>query len=557
MPASVPRRSGDLRAKAEKSEKSLARNKARKVTAILDQLPRGNQRSRMEAGTALLLSPALATLPQPDLQTDVIYRRDNREQLAKLPAECIDLIYLDPPFFSNRQYEVIWGDEAEVRSFRDRWAGGIQVYIEWMRERLREIHRVLKPTGSVYLHCDPHASHYLKVMMDEVFGGRNFRNEIVWKRTSAHSSAKRYGPVHDIILFYSRGESPEWNPQFAPHGAAYLASHYKNRDSTGRQFTLSDLTASGVRNGSSGQPWRGFEPALKGNHWKFTIEGLERLDAEGRLYWPSKGGWPRYRRFLDEGKGTPLQDVWTDLDPVNAKARERVGYPTQKPQSLLARIITSSSREGDVVLDPFCGCGTTLVVADQLKRHWIGIDISPTACSLMYKRLVLNGAHPRYPLNMPTDVEALKALRPFEFQNWIIDRVTGRQANRKSGDMGIDGWTFFLHDPIQIKQSERVGRNVIDNFETAITRAGRTRGYLIAFSFTKNAREEVARARRSGLTIELLTVRDLLERQEWVMGRMGYTDPAAQLAAMPVFDSSRHSAEELIESEVSGAGLSS
>ena len=475
-----------------------------------------------------------------------------------LPAETIDLIYLDPPFFSNRQYEVIWGDEAEVRSFRDRWAGGIQVYIEWMRERLREIHRVLKPTGSVYLHCDPHASHYLKVMMDEVFGGQYFRNEIVWKRTTAHNSAKRFGPIHDTLLYYSKGASPVWTDPRTDYDPGYLDKYYRFHDGDGRLYWRADLCAAGVRNGRSGVPWRNLDPTAKGMHWRFTVDRLDALDAEGRIYWPQGGtGWPQYKRFRDELKGKTVPDIWDDIDRINPVGRERVGYPTQKPESLLARIITSSSRQGDIVLDPFCGCGTTLVVAHQLKRKWIGIDISPTACSLMYKRLVMNGAHPRYPLNMPTDVEALRALRPFEFQNWTIDRVTGRQANRKSGDMGIDGWTFFLHDPIQIKQSDRVGRNVIDNFETAITRAGRKRGYLIAFSFTKNAREEVARARRGGLTIELLTVRDLLERQEWVMGRMGYTDPAAQLAAMPVFDSSRHSAEELIESEVLGVGLSS
>ena len=212
-----------------------------------------------------------------------------------------------------------------------------------MVERLIYMKPILKNTGSIYLHCDPAASHYIKVMMDGIFGHQHFQNEIIWKRTSAHNSAKRYGPVHDVILFYSKSDKFTWNPHNQPHDPEYLESHYKQVNSAGRRYPLSDLTAAGVRHGSSGQPWRGFSPSGKGNHWKFTLDNLERLDAEGRIYWSKKvGSWPRYIRYLDEVKGTPLQDIWTDISPVNAKAAERLGYPTQKPIALMKRIIALS-----------------------------------------------------------------------------------------------------------------------------------------------------------------------------------------------------------------------
>lgn len=203
------------------------------------------------------------------LETDVLYCGDNLERLAVLPSESVDLIYLDPPFFSNRKYEVIWGDEAEVRSFEDRWEGGINHYIAWMRERVMEMHRVLKPTGSIYLHCDPHASHYLKVMMDEFFGPTNFRSEVIWKRTSAHSSAKRYGPVHDTLLFYSKSNRYTWNQSYQPYTEDYIETFFDQVDRDGRRWKRENLTGSGTRNGKTGQPWRGIDITAKGRHWGF------------------------------------------------------------------------------------------------------------------------------------------------------------------------------------------------------------------------------------------------------------------------------------------------
>ena len=447
------------------------------------------------------------------LDTGVLYCDDNLSRLARLPSESVDLIYLDPPFFSNRVYEVIWGDEAEVRSFEDRWDGGMQHYVGWMRERVVELRRVLKQSGSLYLHCDPHASHYLKTMLDEVFGMGAFRSEVIWKRTSAHSSAKRWGPIHDVLLYYAAG-NPTWNAPRTGYTDEYLNKYYRFDDGDGRLYWRADLCAAGVRNGESGKPWRGFDVTAKGMHWKFTVGRLDELDAEGRIYWAKGGtGWPQYKRYREELKGKAVGDIWDDIDRINPVGRERLGYPTQKPEALLRRIIEASSNSGDVVLDPFCGCGTTVTVAERLQRRWIGIDISPTAVNLMRRRLLkdTNGNCQPSVEGMPTTVDALRALKPFEFQNWVIAKVWGTSAPRKSGDMGIDGYSFMVHEPIQVKQSEKVGRNVVDNFETAMRRAGKTTGYIIAFSFTKDAKEEVARAKwHDKLDIRLHSVQSLL-----------------------------------------------
>lgn len=452
------------------------------------------------------------------LDTGVLYREDNLARLAALPSESVDLIYLDPPFFSNRFYEVVWGDEAEVRSFEDRWEGGIQHYIGWMRDRVAEMHRVLKPTGSLYLHCDPHASHYLKAMLDAVFGGGNFRNEIVWKRTNAHSSAKRFAPIHDLIFYYGKTKTVTWTNPRLPYDDAYLDRYYKFDDGDGRLYWRADLCAAGTRKGSSGQPWRGFDPAAKGMHWKFTVERLNELDGEGRIYWPSGGtGWPQYKRYRNELKGRAVADIWDDVERLNPKARERLGYPTQKPEALLERVISASTNPGDVVLDPFCGCGTTVAVAERLGREWIGIDISATAIEIMRRRLLkqTGGACRAQIEGAPTTVYDLRALKPFEFQNWVINAVHGTHSPRKSRDMGIDGYWFLTGEPVQVKQSERVGRNVVDNFETALRRSGQDGGYIVAFSFTKDAREEVARARwEEKLSIRLIKVDALLAPPE-------------------------------------------
>lgn len=445
------------------------------------------------------------------LETGILYRDDNLRRLRTFDAESFDLIYLDPPFFSNRRYEVIWGDEAEVRSFEDRWEGGIGHYVDWMRKRLVEMHRVLKPTGSLYLHCDPSASHYLKVMLDSLFvspGG--FRSEIIWKRSSAHSDTRQgrrqHGRIHDVILFYTKGDDWTWNPIYTPYDEDYVASFYKHVEpGTGRRYRLGDLTGPG--GASKGNPR--YEVMGVTRYWRYSRERMQQLIAEGRVVQTKPGTVPQYKRYLDEMPGVPLQDVWTDVSPVGPRAPERIGYPTQKPEALLERIIGSSSDPGQVVLDAFCGCGTTIAVAQRTRRRWVGIDISPQAVGIMQRRVDREGARAKVE-GLPESVDDLRQLGPFEFQNWVIQRVHGVESARRSGDMGIDGWSFLERLPIQVKQVERVGRNAVDNFETAIERSGHHKGYLVAFGFTTGAYDEAARSKQTGRAVHLVKVADLL-----------------------------------------------
>ena len=325
-------------------------------------------------------------------------------------------------------------------------------YLAMMAPRLVELRRALKPTGSLYLHCDPTASHYLKLLLDAVFGPERFRNEIVWKRTSAHSSAKRYGPVHDVILYYTVGDEYTWNPQHQDYDQTYIDAFYTHRDPDGRQWRRSDLTAAGVRHGSSGKPWRGIDVAAKGNHWKFTIETLDKLDAEGRIHWPKKiAGVPMYKRYLDEMKGVVLQDMWNDIKPMHNLDKDRLGYPTQKPIALLERVVLASSNPGDIVLDPFCGCGTTVEAAQKLGRTWIGIDITHLAISLIKVRLgdSFGDAASYGVVGEPTtaeDAAVLAGSDKYQFQWWALGLVGARPVEQKKGaDKGIDGRLYF-HD---------------------------------------------------------------------------------------------------------------
>lgn len=507
----------------------------------------------------------LAVNPLRYIETSVLFREDCLIQLRDFPDECIDLIYLDPPFFSNRKYEVIWGEEAEVRSFDDKWAGGMDEYIDWMRQRVESLYRVLKPEGSFYFHCDWHASHYIKVMLDRFFGMGRFRNEIVWKRTTAHSSAKRFAPVHDVILYYSKGATPTWNEPREAYDPDYLDKYYKYHDGDGRLYWRNSLTAAGTRRGSSGQPWRGIDVAATGQHWKFTTEKLDALDAQGRIYWPGGGkGFPQIKRYRDELKGKAVADLWFDIDRINPVANERVGYPTQKPEALLRRIIEVSSNPGDVVLDPFCGCGTTIVAAERLEREWIGIDISPTAVQVMKRRLDAIGAKGIKVEKLPVTESDLRVLEPFEFQNWVINRVLGTHSPRKSGDMGVDGYSFFERLPLQVKRSSGVGRNVVDEFQTAVRREGAHKGYIVAFSFTSGAVDEAARTRNAdGPDIVLVKVADVLESGALLdsgatvkmlapdlMGLFsGYTrDASSRPAIEPMRADARPTAQDLLQS---------
>lgn len=407
----------------------------------------------------------LASCPDPEgvepisfVEARTLYCADNLKQLIDFPSECIDLIYLDPPFFSNRNYEVIWGDEAEVRSFEDRWEGGVQVYINWMQDRVVELHRLLKPTGSLYLHCDWHAGHRLKLMLDEVFGESHFQNEVVWYYRGGGVSPTRWGRRHDMIFFYTKGTS--WTFNVDPVRTDYSESV---------------------------------------------------LESPASRYDKSYRGEKVYSGYRPNPLGKHPDDVWPIQPLMPSDKRERLGYPTQKPEALLERIILASSNSGDLVLDPFCGCGTTIAVAERLKRQWIGIDISPTAVGLMKRRVEKVGAKDVHVVGLPMTVDELRQLKPFEFQNWVMQRLNGTHSPRKTGDMGIDGFSFMQHDPIQVKQTERIGRKTIDEFETAIERVGKSIGYIIGFSFTKGAYEEVARAKaEKKVNIRLVKIADLL-----------------------------------------------
>lgn len=397
------------------------------------------------------------------LEINSIYEGDNLDILTKFPSDKIDLIYADPPFFSNRHYEVIWNDGAELRAFQDRWKGGIEHYISWMEPRLRECKRVLKDTGSIFLHCDYHADAHLRILMDNIFGGHNFRNEIIWHYRKWSAGWKQFQRNHDIILFYSKTDDNKriFNKMFM-----------ERTESTLKRFGKAKI-----------------------------VSGYDEKTGK-RI--PSK-------MAEEESKGVPLDDVWTigRVPPIKQM------FPTQKPVSLLERIIESSSKKGSIVLDPFCGCGTTLVASQKLGRNWIGIDVSPTACKLMQRRLREEFSINTKWIKGNVDLKYIKNLNPFEFQNWVVvDKFLGIVSDKKSGDMGIDGWTPQILGgyPIQVKQSEGIGRNVIDNFETAMRRAKKKKGYIIAYSFGKGAFEEAARVKnQEDLEIVLRTVKELLE----------------------------------------------
>ena len=325
-------------------------------------------------------------------------------------------------------------------------------YLTMMAQRMAELHRVLKPTGSIYLHCDPTASHYLKLMMDAVFGQNSFRNEIVWKRTSGHSDAQRYGRVHDVILYYAYGPDSLWNQTYQSYDDEYVTRYYRYSDPDGRRWMSDNLSAAGLQGGGYEYEWRGITRV-----WRVPTSTMERLDSEGRIYY-TRNGIARRKRYLDEARGNPIQDTWTDIQSLRSWHTERLGYPTQKPEALLERIINASSNEGDVVLDPFCGCGTAIAVAERLNRRWIGIDITHLAISLMKSRLrhTFGSDLSDYDVvGVPQDVESARALAVesehdgrYQFEYWALGLVDARPSNRgrRGADSGIDGYINFFDD---------------------------------------------------------------------------------------------------------------
>jgi site-specific DNA-methyltransferase (adenine-specific) len=457
------------------------------------------------------------------------------------------LIYIDPPFNSNRNYEVFWGETKEKRSFEDRHES-TKAYIEYMRPRCVELHRVLKKTGSFYYHCDWHASHYVKIMLDQIFGENVFQNEIVWKRTHAHGNiGRRYGVVSDSIFFYTKNSDYTWNQVHTEFEGDYVNRRFSYSDPDGRRWQSVTLRNPGKRpnlhyaytasNGVTYMP----HP----NGWSCDLERMKQYDREGRLHFPTKsGGQLRLKMYLDESSGPKLQNIWDDIPPINSQAAEALGYPTQKPLPLLERIIEASSNENDIVLDAFCGCGTALVAAQKLKRQWIGIDVSPTACRVMAKRLKKDcGLKEDEKLweigrgfivrDLPKTEEELRKYPAFEFENWAVVALGGIPNKAQVGDLGIDGRIYPVSAmpelrvkenvemdfmdvwyPIQVKQTDKVGRPDIDAFETAMQRAKRKLGYFVGFEFSRDALFEIDRFRRqTGCEIKPLTVQEILDEE--------------------------------------------
>ena len=518
---------------------------------------------------------------------NVLYYGDNLDVLRRhVKDETVDLVYLDPPFNSNTNYNILFAEKdgskaaSQIRAFTDTWtwnqeseavfaeivtAGGkvsdclqafrtflgecdMLAYLVMMAPRLVELRHAMKTTASIYLHCDPAASHYLKLLMDAVFGPENFLNEIVWKRTFAHGGAKRYGPVHDVILFYSKGADFFWNGVYTNYSDDYKEQFFRFKDIDGRRYRLTILTGTGTRKGSSGASWRGIDPTKIGRHWavpgyvrellprpktETVQDALDQMDAIGRIVWPKKqDGTPTFKQYMDDMPGAPVQDIWGDIPPIGAQAAERLHYPTQKPEALLERIVQASSNPGDVVLDPFCGCGTTIAAAQALGRHWIGIDITHLAINLIKSRLKdsFDDSVMFDVIGEPTtvpDAEQLAETDPYQFQWWALGLVGARPVEQKKGaDHGIDGRILFQGDKpgsfesiiLSVKAGHTNAAHVRD-LKGVLDREKAAIGVLISMQETTSAMRteavtagfyESATWGRKYPKVQLLTVAELL-----------------------------------------------
>jgi len=465
-----------------------------------------------------------------------LYFGDNLTVLREhVKDESVDLIYLDPPFNSDVNYNVLFrsptGQEsdAQVEAFRDSWewadsardayadvieANGdvalvvtslkkwlgenaMMAYIVMMAARLIELRRVLKPTGSLYLHCDPTASHYLKLVLDAVFGHEKARSEIIWKRTNARGTKGNWPRLHDTILMYG-SEDASFFSQSAPADKTKLP-HTLITGSDGKKYQTFELTGAGVtKEGQSGQPWRDFNPTEMGRHWGNNHAQMNTWDLAGLIHWPSNGGWPRRKAdapFDPEARRVIVGDVWTDIDRLNQTAKERLGYPTQKPLALLDRIIQASSKPGDVILDPFCGCGTSLDSAQKNGRNWIGIDIAHYAMTLIEGRLKA-----RYPTvdysvyGRPTDLAGARELArrdKYQFQWWAAWKLGSQtyREDKKGADRGIDGNIYFHNGPYgagriiaSVKGGENVGVQMVRDLRGVIEREDAEMGVMVTLA---------------------------------------------------------------------------
>jgi site-specific DNA-methyltransferase (adenine-specific) len=465
--------------------------------------------------------------------SNMLFYGDNLEVLRKyFPNESIDLVYLDPPFNSKADYNILFkestGEEsaAQIQAFSDFWhwdktaentyleiqqdpkltdmvqflhahlgRNDMMAYLVMMTIRLRELHRVLNPTGSLYLHCDTNASHYLKLVLDSIFLPQNFRNEIIWKRVTAHSDAKRYGKVADRLLFYSKTDEYKFNRQGRARKEDYVKTKFSHIDKEGRRFRLDNLNPPGGRG-----PIYKFHGITR--PWRFTQEKMLELEKQGLIY--TKSRIPQLVRYLDdlEAKGgAAVHEIWDDIAPINSMAKERMGFQTQKPLPLLERIINASSNEGDLVLDPFCGCGTTIMAAQELKRKWIGIDITHLAISLIRSRLkdihvIVNRDYKI--VGEPADFESARELaetNPYQFQWWALSLIDARpagqtndsQQGKKGADKGIDGWLTFRETDnlnlkrivVQVKGGTHIGAQIVRDLHGTVQATKSAMGILI------------------------------------------------------------------------------
>ena len=508
-----------------------------------------------------------------------LYFGDNLDILRNHVADAsVDLIYLDPPFNSNANYNVLFQEKggqqsaAQITAFGDTWKWGhesasayrdvvasgpaklskmlqamwnffgnsdMMAYLTMMAQRMAEFHRVLKDTGSIYLHCDPTASHYLKLLMDSVFGPENFRNEIIWKRYGAHNDvgqgSTRFGRVHDILLFYGKSETVTWQQQFVPLEENYIQTTYRYvEEDTGKRFTTTPLTGpGGAEKGNPVYEWNGHTRA-----WRYNKVRMQQLEDQGRIYY-SRTGYPRQKLYLDESRGVPIQDMWYDIGSLSGSHKERLGYPTQKPEALLERIVSASSNEGDLVLDPFCGCGTAIAAAERLNRHWIGIDITHIAITLIRHRLrdtFKDDLKPYEVLGQPQDVASALALATdsensgrYQFELWALGLVDARPAQdgKKGADSGVDGYINFFDDNsvkakriiVQVK-SGHVTRNQIATLKGDMEREEAVIGLFITLETPTRPME--AEATSAGFytpehfpdnhypRIQILTIEELL-----------------------------------------------
>ena len=510
---------------------------------------------------------------------NALYYGDNLEVLRdQIPEEWVDLVYLDPPFNSNANYNVLFkektGEEspAQIKAFTDTWewtdeaqrtyeleivgnpktprnvkemiisfrqfigSNAMMAYLVMMTPRLQELYRVLKPTGSIYLHCDPTASHYLKILMDTVFGKENFRNEIIWRRANAHNDPKRFGRISDTILYYGKTENPTWSTQHTPYREEYYESHF-SKDEAGRYFRTVPLDAPRHGDGSPNllYDWYGKLPAQT-RTWAVRREVMEQYEREGRLRY-TRTGTPTLVQHADEMPGVPLQNIWTDIPPVNPQAKERLGYPTQKPQALLERIIKASTNEGDLVLDPFCGCGTAVAAAEKLNRKWVGIDVTHLAVALMKNRLKTSfGIEPERDYEVvgePLDVGGARALADqdrFQFEYWalsLLEAFPRQQSGRRGADKGVDGVIHFFDQGVkkpkkaivQVKSGKVSSRDVRDLAGT-VQRENAVLGFFITLNPpTRDMRTEATSAglyhsetwQQDYPVIQIRTIGDLLK----------------------------------------------